>query len=233
MPIATRVCLVGLTLVLAFAAGAGAQPPYTSPYGPGFKATVGKAYIECHVSKKKLECLNYSGKLPAGAQCSFGGTVPTVTLDRTRIKTGFTCVDEGYHDWHNLGIGRHFKAKHFTCVHRKRSLRCRRAGRRFAIDRRGRLLRGGSGQTSAASDYRRCAGVVLSNGSADAHTSTEAVFVDGVTCHKGRRVARRYMKAHERGGRRSRPFGFKCSGGDDGVACERDGRRVTWGYYYD
>lgn len=153
------VAVAGLcAAVLASAQTATGQPPYTSPYGPGFKASVGKAYVECRITRTSdLLCLSYSGQPPKGSQCSFGGTIASVSMELgKRPELGFVCVDEAYHDWRVLKRGKTFREDGFVCAHRRRFLRCRARGHSFKIDRRGRIRRpaaaGGAATARAASD---------------------------------------------------------------------------------
>jgi hypothetical protein len=133
--------LIGVLLAFAVSAGvAKAQSPYVSPYGPGFKARVGYAYVECVIRVSALECFNYDGRVPRGAQCAFGGTVPTVKLGmRGRPRLGYTCVDEGFHGWVALAIGKSFRSSPFRCVHLGSVLRCSSGASTFRIDIKGRV----------------------------------------------------------------------------------------------
>ncbi|MBB4663467.1 hypothetical protein [Conexibacter arvalis] len=117
--------------------------------GPGFAVALGKdgLRVECFVSAGRLRCLTYGGERrpPAGA-CNFGGTIPSAALTRDgRLEVGFTCVDEGFHEWFELARGLTFRSGSFRCAHqhtrRRSALRCVSRGRGFVIGTRGRVGR--------------------------------------------------------------------------------------------
>lgn len=118
--------VAGFAVALAIVpASAWPQPPYTSPFGPGFKAQIGTAYIECHIWRGSLSCLDWKTPLPAGAHCSFGGAIAEVKLfpSSAAILT-YTCIDEAYHSWTALTAGRTFRSGPFTCTNAGQLLRC-------------------------------------------------------------------------------------------------------------
>ena len=85
--------------------------------------------------------------------------------------------------------------------------------------------------TEASPHYKRCHNVIIRNSNGSVFTQTNGLFVARGSCRLARRLARRYLSFEGEGRRPT--LGFKCSGGSDGVACHRNGKRVTWGYYYD
>src|SRR3954470_4809837 len=111
----TQAAVLAAALPLA---GAGAPTSQTPPMH-GFKAYLGAkpaGYTECSVSRGRLSCLVYDAKLPAGAQCSFGGAIPIVEMRaRSRATRSSTCVDEGFHGWDTLPVGGTFREGAYTC----------------------------------------------------------------------------------------------------------------------
>lgn len=118
-------------------------------FPPGFKAILkGRRapYVECFVSSRVLSCLVYGGRGFGKHECGFGGTIPTVRMKAgRRARRTFTCVDEGYHGWRPLRVGRRFRERPFICRHVARGrtsvLRCRGGGTRFTITAQGRMRR--------------------------------------------------------------------------------------------
>ena len=89
----------------------------------------------------------------------------------------------------------------------------------------------GPPNADAAARYKRCRNVVITNPAGGVYTRTHGLFVSRGSCRLARRVARRYLINDGAGVKR--PYGFRCAGGADGVACRKGRIRVTWGYYYD
>ncbi len=88
-----------------------------------------------------------------------------------------------------------------------------------------------AGISESRSGYERCDDVIIRNSDGSVYTRTHGLFVKNVGCHKGRRVARKYLV--DDGAGPKNPLGFSCSGGSDGVACRKGRKHVTWGYYFD
>lgn len=89
-------------------------------------------------------------------------------------------------------------------------------------------------ETATAAGYKRCADVIIRNGDGGVYTRTRGLFHLRASCRTARTVARRYLSGIEgNAGLAPRPLGFRCSGGQDGVACKKGRQRVTWGYYQD
>lgn len=113
-----------LAVTVAAPAPASAAAP-----APGFQinlASPGRAHLECFVSRRKMQCLNYSAAEAPG-RCEYGGDVPTAQLARRgRATETYTCVDEGFHGWKRLRAGQTFRSGAFRCRADKRraTLRC-------------------------------------------------------------------------------------------------------------
>jgi hypothetical protein len=88
--------------------------------------------------------------------------------------------------------------------------------------------------TASAATPHRCRDVVIRTGSGAIHTRTTGLFGIGVGCTTARKVARYYLSRNEgNAGGPVRPYGYRCSGGEDGVSCRKGRRIVTWGFYAD
>lgn len=84
---------------------------------------------------------------------------------------------------------------------------------------------------AGAADYKRCKNVYIrQNG--QIIQRTHGLFQKRSSCRVARKVARAYLSTEAYEGA-FRPYGYKCSGGLDGVACHKGSRRITWGSYYD
>lgn len=90
----------------------------------------------------------------------------------------------------------------------------------------------GASTSAGAGDYKRCSDVfIYQNG--QLYTRTNGLFQKHTTCRVARRVARKYLSGSEGSEQAPHPYGYRCSGGEDGVACRKGRKRITWGYYYD
>lgn len=94
------------------------------------------------------------------------------------------------------------------------------------------LLIASPGNAFAGAEYKRCKDVkIYVNG--NIYARTYGLFQKRTTCRQARRVARKVLHGSEGSEAAPHPFGYSCRSGEDGVACRKGRKRVTWGYYYD
>jgi hypothetical protein len=129
-----------LLVVAAAPASALADP---SGFQVDLESGGASSHVECDVFQGTLSCLNYSVSAPSGAHCSFGGTIWTVALKSSgKAHRTHTCVDEGFHGWKRLGVGKTFRSGSFKCRHKTRNtLSCSNGSHAFGLNARGRLSR--------------------------------------------------------------------------------------------
>lgn len=217
-------------------------------------------HVECYLDtirrrKPRLRC-NWVGKLPANAECGFGGTVPTIVLPRRgrAPRAGYVCMDEGYHGWRRLRVGRRWKAGGYRCgvdwlgrrgsSSRRMRLLCRSpSGHRLGYDARGRLVR--RGRTRGASSLRS-ARAVRRCGQVGLNFPSYRIRAARMRCRRARRLVATAQRAPCPGpaaGCYARPRvlrvrGFRCrwqravsdpaGGGSQRASCRRAKRKVWW-----
>lgn len=215
-----RAAALALALAAALLAVAAADAPAQAP--PGFQIDLvgprADVHVECFKSGEPLTCALYGAPQRVDGTCDFGGAVPTVVLPPDGpAEHGLICVDEGFHDWDLLRIGRSWRSAPFRCTSLVGVVRGRARGRLecFGGAATGFAVTGSGGVdlSLARRPVRRpafCGSIAFT-------PRTEDGAGDIVGFRTGCRTARRVARASRAHGvdeqpRRYRAHGYSCRG---------------------